>query len=119
MDQLRQLSNPFQVVSVIPTSELLVMETDDHLKYQGLRGVDSEIAEEINTEATLLPPRIWSHHLDLIEALVTAPVSLKWRREFQQSSLERQRVLLPCANSTCLTDLCFRFIQCACLLLHT
>lgn len=55
MDQLRQLSNPFQVVSVIPTSELLVMETDDHLKYQGLHGVDSEMAKEINTEATLLP----------------------------------------------------------------
>lgn len=39
---------------MIPTGELLVMETDDHLKYQGLYGVDSEIAKEINTEATLL-----------------------------------------------------------------
>lgn len=39
---------------MIPTNELLVMETGDHLKYQGLYGVDSEIAKGINTEATLL-----------------------------------------------------------------
>lgn len=39
---------------MIPTGELLVMETNDHLKYQGLYDVDSEIAKEINTEATLL-----------------------------------------------------------------
>lgn len=55
MDQLRQLSSSFQVVPVIPTSKLLVMETDNHLKYQGLYGVDNEIAKEINTEATFLP----------------------------------------------------------------
>ena len=39
---------------MIPTGKLLVLETDDHLKYQGLYGVDNEIAKEINTEATFL-----------------------------------------------------------------
>ena len=54
MDQLRQLCSSFHVVPVIPTGKLLVLETDDHLKYQGLYGVDNEIAKEIHTEATFL-----------------------------------------------------------------